>query len=623
MDEEDLADAAAAQDIRTTDPFAVLGASGSRGHEDSVLAGLIRTQGDTAGLKLLRKMGWKDGQGVGPKVRRKARLGVSVSGQHAAAEAAHLFAPDDVEMITFTRKADRKGLGYEGENGLAKLSRLGSSRENTCGSAGDEEDVGDYADDLAGGLRLSFGVPGKKQTETRKHGQRSGFGVGILNDTGSDNEDPYEMGPRISYNRVIGGERTKKKKKMASTSISANPTLKSKPVFISKSASTKGRDQRRCLDGKPPLKGFAIAQSADARLSGQPATLFLPPAVPSGWVPTKRDTSINKPTAYTSTTDAAKAAQHDPTSRATILGETILPGKSVFDYMSAATRERLAVATGNKNLPPARGEIPPEYTRAGDESLDDRLSGLPVLAKETAIAAMSRGAGAGGPYANDEAKNARYKLYLQTAAGFGGLSSTKPRGMTNEDFIKEVEEFYSCAQLFKPMSGFMATRFTTASTGPTASSGFGEALGTIPQQTLHSYKSADPAEEAAKMGMYGSMTRLTEDFSPTKLLCKRFNVQPPAHAQLVSESGLLSSETHSPANQPRAGPETGTDFELLTFGVETKAPNVSSGSLATLEQLSGLRVNELKSEKTVSITEVTRPSDEVFKAVFGDSSDEE
>ena len=40
-----------------------------------------------------------------------------------------------------------------------------------------------------------------------------GIGIGILNDTGSDDEDPYEIGPRISYNRVIGGEKKKKKRK--------------------------------------------------------------------------------------------------------------------------------------------------------------------------------------------------------------------------------------------------------------------------------------------------------------------------------------------------------------------------------------------------------------------------
>ncbi|KAK2049180.1 DUF1604-domain-containing protein [Colletotrichum somersetense] len=610
MDDEDLADAAAAQQIQTTDSFATLGASGQGGCHPGGLAGLIRTQGDTMGLKLLRKMGWKDGQGIGPKVRRKARLGVLASNQSTASEETHLFAPDDVDMITFSRKADRRGLGYQREAQLPQSSVFGKNRIHRIGSGGSDLDEEEY--NSASGSQPSLGMSGKK----RGQAQHGGFGVGVLNDTGSDEDNPYEMGPQISYNRVLGGDKAKKKKKQPATKIvSANPTLRVKPVFISKSGLVGNHVQTNCLDGKPPLNGFVVGHISEAQLFRQSVSSYPPPSIPPGWVSVKQRIDTNERTVYTPTADAARAAQHDPRTRAAALGESTLPGKSIFDYMSAAARERLAAASGKKNLPPAKGELPPEHAKLSDQRLEDRLQSIPSLAKETAIAAMSRGAGAGGPYANDEAKRARYRLYLQRAAGFGGTSLVKPPGMTNDDYVKEIEEFYGCAQLFKPMTGFMATRFTTASTESTVPAGSGSSSDSNVQQLS---KSADPAEEAAKMGMYGRMTRLTEEFFPTRLLCKRFNVRPPVHVQPDSNQGV-SSETRDLHNSLSAG-VVGTK-SLSCSGVETHATgNLPGPDVAKVLPKSADEVSKARCEIVV---EASRPSDEVFKAIFGDSSDED
>lgn len=617
MDEEDLADAAAAKDIRTTEPFAALGSSGHGGHYAGGLASLIRPQGDTMGLKLLRKMGWKDGQGIGPRIRRKARLGVSSGSQDTAAEGIHLFAPDDVNMIVFSRKANRKGLGYEGETRLSQLSGYDNDRPNQHGP-GVEVEHNEGDDGQASGPRFALGMSGKGQ----KQGQRGGFGVGILNDTGSDDDDPYEIGPRISYNRVLGADKAKRKKKQSSSatlSVSANPALSSKPIFVAKPAPTKAFDQARCLDGKPPLKGFNFGQTSKSRPIGPSAGYHPPPVVPEGWTSVRRLADASQKVTYVSTADAAKAAQHDPRSRAAVLGESSLPGKSIFDYMSAASRERLAAASGRTNLPPGRGEIPREHARSAEQKLQDRVRNIPGLAKDTAIAAMSRGAGAGGPYANDEAKRARYRLYLQNAAGFGGPSPVKPSSMSGDDYVKELEEFYGCAQLFKPMTGFMATRFTTASTGPKMAAGSEAGSDSNIQHALRSSRPADPAEEAAKMGMYGRITRLTDEFFPTRLLCKRFNVRPPAHVQSDSEPGAsTSSENRDPLYLLPAGADTA--HKPSTFGASTNVVGALSGLGAASETP---RPAPAASSFEVKADEESRPSDEVFKAIFGDSSDED
>lgn len=608
MDEEDLADAAATQNIQTTDPFSALGASSHIMHHAGDFTGLAKASGDTMGLKLLRKMGWKDGQGIGPKVRRSARLDVMTSTQNAATGSIHLFAPDDVNMIELDHKRNRQGLGFTGEQKLAQLSGPGIIRTNR--DQFDMENGANNEKEFSDSLQSALGI----SRNIGKQGQaapRGGLGVGILNDTGSDDEDPYDIGPRISYNRVLGGDKGRKKKKQPA-SLSANPTVRSKPVFIAKSSSAKAYGQTRCLDGKLPLKGFAFGQSMESRLTGQPAVSYHPPTVPNHWRSTKRPVGGNATAAYVSTADAAKTAQHDPRSRALLLGESTLPGKSIFDYMSSAARERVAAATGRTNLPPAKGEIPAEHARTAEQKLQDRLGSIPVLTKETAIAAMSRGSGTGGPYANNEAKQTRYRLYLQDAAGFGGSAPLKPSGMTEDDYVKEIEEFYGCARLFKPMTGFMATRFTTASTGSKECADVGSPRNA--QQVQGLVGQADPIETAAKMGMYGRMTRLTADFFPTRLLCKRFNVRPPPHSR--DSDAATPPEPHKTSCGVPASEVT--PHEPLSRGTNSDVDEMLGSDVAKQLSKPTADISKLESEAG----EVSRPSNDVFKSIFGDSSDE-
>ena len=140
MDEEDLADQAEAQKLQTSGAFSALGSTGDDGVRRDALMDMVKTAGETMGSKLLQKMGWKPGQGVGPKVRRKARLDPDDEGD--ADQQMHLFAPENSRMITFVRKNDHKGLGYEGE------ARLSGATKSANDSNGDE-----YSDDPLGASR--------------------------------------------------------------------------------------------------------------------------------------------------------------------------------------------------------------------------------------------------------------------------------------------------------------------------------------------------------------------------------------------------------------------------------------------------------------------------------------
>ncbi|PFH59152.1 hypothetical protein XA68_12755 [Ophiocordyceps unilateralis] len=594
MDEEDLADAAEAQHLHTSQAFAGLGSSTRQQSLSGAMLGLFRAEGNTMGLQLLRRMGWKDGQGIGPKVRRSARL--DLGRQSAASDGdTFLFAPENTPMIRLVRKSNRKGLGNRAEAGLHALGRE------------KEADGDDDSDNQLAGQETA-GNRGRSKILTDARGDpptRGAFGVGVLNDTGSDEEDPYEMGPRIKYNRSIGGSKKKRGKKTASSAV--NPALANVPKFVPKVARA-GGGLRRCHDGRLPLDGFDFAKFTEDL--GALVVQNAPPPVPAGWKSAKSTTTgTADATQYLSTAEAAKASSLNPTSRAALLGEATLPGKSVFDYLSKSAREKLVAASGRSDLPPAGGEVPAQDALSGEERQRWLWDQIPKLNRETATAALSRASG--GLYAEDESKRMRYRRYLEHQLSPSLPLPAKADGVSDQDFLREMEEFKNCARIFKPMSGFMASRFTTSKAGSGSTGGRG-AHDAEPLSAPEA-KAADPAEEAARLGMFGRMTRSEEDFYPTRLLCKRFNVKAPPHAR--------------PDNEPEDSSATNTGaVPSAATGKEGSMPDPRPASTAlALEMAPGpsqeREAVKIDPEKNEALEGATANAS-VLRAIFGDSDSE-
>lgn len=573
MDEEDLEDAAEAQKLQTNQAFAGLGSSEDNGLRPGGLSTLFRTTGDTIGLRLMRKMGWKDGSGIGPKIRRGARLHLAQTGD----DPTFLFAPDNAPMIKFVRKTDRKGLGHSGETSLAT-----SKPEEDIGSDNEEADQ-----DATRPIPLSKAKP---------KAERRGIGVGVLNDDGSD-EDPYDIGPKIKYNRVIGGDKKKKSKK-----TTVNPALKNAPVFVPKTARN-GPSMSRCHDGRLPLDGFVLS-----KITEDFASLFsrhTPPEVPQGWKSSKDSTAKDASSSFVSTTAAAKASTLDPRSRAALLGEKALPGKSVFDFLSGSARDKLAAGSGKQNLPQAKGEIPAGFEISAESSQAALLERLPKLETATAVAALARGAN--GPYADDEAKRSRYREYLEHFANEARPMPEKLKDQRDDDYIKEMTEFANCAKIFKPMTGFMASRFTTGKSKTVLPGSNGNAA----DEDIISKpepKVKDPAEEAARMGMFGKMTRSTQRFYPARLLCKRFNVRPPEHSR---------PDDDSVSRRPEDGNEDPISSKDLTEEHINDEAGMLPAPLPVLENAAPV-IDPGKNDAV----EGTAASAQALRAIFGDSDSE-
>lgn len=642
MDDEDKADAEEARSLDTAGQFTGFGFTKGGLSRGEPLMDIFKTSGETMGVKLLKKMGWREGQGIGPKVKRLARLddGGNVKGNQAE-ENWHLFAPENSRLISLVRKDDRKGLGFEGESPLTTGDER--SKESELGSL-----LGDDADDMMGSVAI-------KSKKKKKPERRGGFGVGILNDNGSDEEDPYQMGPQISYNRVIGGDKQKKAAKQENRT-SANPLLNSRPVFISKKiTASRGRPiLQRCHDGRLPLDGFVVMnESSSSKSTLSQAGQYPPPKVPEGWtsskVPANSPSSGSSNTTYKSPAEVAAAAKLSPKSRAAMLGESQLPGKSIFDFLSPAARDRIAAATNNPHLPPALNEGSVSTQKVHTKSL---ASLIPSLEREIALTALGRGTAGWMPYTEDPAKRVRYKSFLEIHAALRPEGSLPDRalGMNNEDWFNEMNEFVRAAQIFKPMTGSMASRFTSSSAAPKLASDnakldkVGGQTGEPELLSQPRVKTKSTAEEAAAAGMYGPLTRSTETFYPSRLLCKRFNVKPPSHVQQdPDQASGKGAEVHAgaPPTHSTALPQRRLELIGKKDMEELKAASNNMDRLASKDLTEGpsegLREessqgseNKRDSQPSIQIDpernealEKDRPGDAIFKAIFGSDSEDD
>lgn len=605
MDDEDLADAAEAQKLETQASFAGLGSTQEDGLRRGLLIDLFKTSGDTVGIKLLQRMGWRQGEGVGPKVRRKARLG---DGDPAADQGTHLFAPVNSPVVAINRKKDRFGLGYAAEERLSRPSTMGQAQEQE-----EEEDDGAFT------LNRS-----RKEKIKPKKGA---FGVGILNDTGSDDEDPYEMGPKISYNRIIGGDR--KKKKGGLIANTASPAAKNAPTFMSRKLAKviSSTGFRKCHDGRLPLDGFVLTNSP---LLTDQENKYPPPVIPEGWVPAKTRDDNNpdfKPSTFKSTADAARESTMDPAARAAVLGEQRLPGKSIFDYMSASARDRLVAASGNSSLPQARNEAAPAgFERSEAQKQRSLWDLVPKLDATTAASALQRGISGWMPYSEDEAKRARYRAFLAVSAGTRDSLPDRKPGSSTDEWVNEMNEFAQAALVFRPISGLMASRFTSGSSAPKLASDHDTAA-----TSAKPSKVEDPAEQAAKIGMFGPMTRSRLPFYPTRLLCKRFGVKPPAnadpgaepatgeHAGSADGGGSAKSELVSKISLDQMMMEASRQRQTQPVNGGPREGALGGGSDEVAVSLKAETVDP----ETNAALEGQRAGEEVFKSIFGDDSDED
>jgi G patch domain-containing protein 1 len=281
--------------------------------------------------------------------------------------------------------------------------------------------------------------------------------------------------------------------------------------------------------------------------------------------------------------------------------------------------------SGRADLPQGLGQSGPEgHLPAATAQPKDLWSLVPQLDKSIAAGALAKGATGWMPYAEDPTKRTRYVGFLELRAGLKDDLPARSTGISISDWVKELHEFAHAATVFKPTTGIMASRFTSSTQQSDSAQASENNLLRQPAPS----KPEDPAEQAAKLGMYGAMTRSSFPFHPTRLLCKRFNVRPPpdmpADFDDAEGGGFRSRQTEDVVSKSAMDRML---HEVLTNGPGLQRPawmgqagETEAKEDTTMGDTAGHAVVDVESNEALG---KDRAPEDVFKAVFGGDDEDE
>ncbi|XP_015110059.1 G patch domain-containing protein 1 [Diachasma alloeum] len=552
-----------------------------------VLQDLLKPVSDTVGVSLLKKMGWKPGQGVGPRVTRREKqrtrerndkkvYGCSLPAQvskDSTSESSDddqegiLFAPDDYEPYRLNPKDNYFGIGYSGLDRTSVLGHINlfdpptlqlrdkNKKFSIKGQAfgvgafeADDEDI--YARDDMSRYDFTLGpeaqkkaprssasshpksslegfVPAQKTLQRKKHFpppelpkdfkplhrvRKSRFSP-------ADEPLPRESAQRKGLGRhdmnandrsVILGESPSSVKPKPLETLE-KPQGKASPAanIISRTLNLHGREQLK------ERESLALQQrkSSSSWLDKLTTTSFV-----RGGVEGAEDSgSLKTSSEFKSNQDVSKSSAMDgdlggddakANDRSEILGESPVSVKpkavetlekpegkpSLYDRDELKGREALALQQRKPSTSWLDKLTTTSFVRGGVEGAEDSGS-LKNLSEFKSNQAGSK------PFAMDEEKQRRFEKYQDFAKNDekNKLSSIQPLSMTEWEREREREEFEQALRLSR--------RPATSSSNEV-----------VPK---------DPMVAAAKVKMFGKLTRATESWQPSSIVCKRFNIPEP------------------------------------------------------------------------------------------------
>ncbi|XP_050092372.1 G patch domain-containing protein 1 homolog [Anopheles aquasalis] len=508
MDEEDLGEfGIAPQRVQTRDDFAHSsgGGAGTAGVSQKrrldatiptgpipgqpVLRALLEPAKEKTAVRMLKQMGWREGQGIGERQTRgeKKRAnerntkeqyvmkmygcelpGHSVqpsedadtSGSDDGSDYEVTFAPDDFDPLVAAIKDNTFGLGYNGLNrGAAKGFNLFDTLE----------------------------VVDRNNKKLSIRGQA--FGIGALED--DDDVDVYARDDMSRYDFSLD-DRQAKGKQLA---IQSGQELNA-------------------------LEGFCTA-SKEKRVAKKVFRSTMPENFrPRNWLERRsrfdvlddgRASKIQHENAH----KIRGLGRHDldPRRRAEILGET-----SSASALSVAPHE-------NSGKPPvAEAQLPTEKDNSSQPTTSSVIpAGLVKEAKVLQQQYVGSTKEGFKPFIAIPDKQERYERFLAfqpterylTREQF--LESLQPLSLSAWERERELKEFIQAERMYRPLAGLMSDRFVTAST-------------LIAENTITDTGDAVPSEI--------KMQRTRTMWKPHKDICKRFNVPEPFGGMMVDEENV-------------------------------------------------------------------------------------
>ncbi|KAF7995402.1 hypothetical protein HCN44_006509 [Aphidius gifuensis] len=578
-----------------------------------VLQDLLKPITDTVGVVLLKKMGWKPGQGVGPRVtkiqkqktrkrnEKKKIYGCSLPNQEvettkSCTESSEddedddddgeeiLFAPDDYEPFRSNPKDNFFGIGY---SGLDRRSVLGH-------------------------INLFGDTTFKMQDKNKKLSIRGqAFGVGAFE---ADDEDIYAREDMSNYDFTLGPAEAKKKL------------------------------QKSINSGAKCLEGFVSAKNSLVQKK-----LFKPPELPRDYKPIHvvRQSRFSPQKVPENIDDNHKRkglGRHDlnAETRSAILGESSRSSpvvniitKTLNLYGKEKTEERAKQESAKlKSSTSWMDKLKTtRFVRAGAEGNNDEENKNRVQ--------MTK------PF-SDEAKQKRFEKFQEFNAEERRekLEKLQPLSMTDWERNQELQDFDLALKLSCKNNN---------DSGPVDND---DKLSKI----VIDEAPKDPMIEAAKSKMFGKLTRSLEEWQPTSIVCKRFNIPEPMtgcapqDVKTNKRYSVFDSLTFITDDKFKKATDTSGSYELPNIPYKSSNKNINNsmnildttdivastsndnkkinnfeksyekvfGSLTNDNQDNSSKVHETAtSSSSVSLKDKNNEKKDLFKAIFLSSSDED
>uniref|UniRef100_A0A336L580 CSON004539 protein n=1 Tax=Culicoides sonorensis TaxID=179676 RepID=A0A336L580_CULSO len=510
MDDEDLGEfGIAPQRVQTMEDFSDQAGSSSskfrgvkRRYEGAPIPGipvletLLAPAKDKIAVRILRKMGWKDGQGVGARLTKKEKkrakerntkemyiikkygcdmgpFAKQQTGSESDEESDDsdyeiTFAPDDFDPFVITVKDNSFGLGYSGLNRNPVL--------NQSHKLFDTLEVYD------------------RKTNKKLSIKGQAFGVGALEE---DDDDIYARDDMSRYDFSLDDHKKTKLK-----AIAAPP--KHSDVI---DGFTKPKDAKKAFQ-----KIFKISMPDNFKPKNWMVKRSRFDPLPPETAKKIQDENLYKKQGL---------GRHDlkPDERGQLLKDDKTT-KSDLKPSKCSDKELLAKILEKSNNFTKAGVIHlNEEVQKENEDIQKKASKITEGLKSSSSASSSS-PGVFIPFAADPEKQARYEKFrdfkksdeFQTAEEL--LKSLQPFHMKEWDREFELKEFTHAKRLYKPLEGLMFDRFVT-------------------EGTIDKDKQKSTSETSGKKEIKMKRTKVL--WKPHKNLCVRFNVPEPFGGQLVED----------------------------------------------------------------------------------------
>lgn len=507
MDEEDTSlFGIAPKGIRATSDYDDHGQRGKKRERISqegpipgtpILKELLKPVKETVGIVLLKKMGWKPGQGVGSRLTKKEKqkiklrneklklaqdnleMGAESNSEDSDDDSTNItFAPDDYEPFRCKPKDNYFGIGYSGLDRRKVLS---------------------------GHINL-FDTPAfcvrDKNKKLSIRGQA--FGVGAFE---ADDEDIYEKEDMSRYDFALGPER------------------KTKTRWSQDEPSSSQTD---CVEG------FTCAKE---KLESK--KVFKPPELPKNFAPVHavRKSRFYPPIATPVESNKRKEPLN-ATDRARILEDSGERSKKPQAPSSASVASNIISKTLNlhgKQQTEERRQLEKQQKTTSNSWLDklnaqnfvkggivdSGQGGLKKLEdfKESTQSSTDKSVEGDSSdknetkklFLSDPDKQKRFEQYLIFLKNgeTDKFESIQPLSMTDWEREREREEFEQAAKLERA-NNYMADKFVHSADDTTER--------TDPEKDV---------KEAVRLKMFGKLTRQRSEWKPASIVCKRFNIPEP------------------------------------------------------------------------------------------------